>query len=90
MGGFCVILCKLYRTPSVEQNNLLYDKLLDQNKNKDVNKYVTYKITTNNNIMPKCAYIIGELWKTEKEPHNNDKLELYKIKRSNLNNNIIQ
>jgi len=89
MGGFCVILCKLYRTPSVEQNNLLYDKLLDQNKNKDVNKYVTYKITTNNNIMPKCAYIIGELWKTEKEPHNNDKLELYKIKRSNLNNNII-
>ena len=89
VGGICVILCRLFRTPSVSQNNLLYDKLLDQNKVKDINKYVTYKIVTNNNIMPVCAYIIGELWKTDKEVQDNPELEIYKIKRSDLNNKIV-
>ena len=48
VGGLCVILCRLFRTPTIEQNNLLYDKLLDQNKTKEVNKYATYKIKANN------------------------------------------
>ena len=89
MGGLCIILCSLFRTPSVAQNNLLYDKLLDQNKAKNVNKYVTYKITVNNNIMPVCAYMLGELWKTNKEAHDNEDLEIYKVKRGDLNNKII-
>ena len=89
VGGICVILCRLIRTPSIEQNNLLYDKLLDQNKTKYVNKYVTYKITTNNNIMPVCAYVIGELWKTNKEVHDNTELEIYKVMRCDLNNKIV-
>ena len=89
MGGLCIILCRLFRTPTVAQNNLLYDKLLDINKKQDVNKYVTYKIKTNNNTMPVCAYMIGELWKTVKEDHYSEELEIYKIKRSNLNNKLI-
>ena len=89
VGGICVILCRLIRTPTIEQNNLLYDKLLDQTKGKNVNKYVTYKITTNNNIMPVCAYVIGELWKTNKEVHDNAELEIYKVMRGNLNNKIV-
>ena len=91
IGGICVILCRLFRTPSVPQNNLLYDKLLDQRKvkAKDVNKYVTYRITVNNNIMPTCAYILGDLWKTEKEVPYKDDLEIYKVTRSNLNNKRI-
>ena len=89
VGGICVILCRLIRTPSIEQNNLLFDKLLDQNKRSNVNKYVTYKITTNNNIMPACAYVIGELWKTNKEVHDNAELEIYKVMRGNLNNKIV-
>ena len=89
MGGLCIILCRLFRTPTVAQNNLLYDKLLDQNKQQKVNKYVTYKIKTNNNTMPVCAYTIGELWKTVKEDHYSEELEIYKIKRSNLNNKLI-
>jgi hypothetical protein len=85
VGGICVILCRVFRTPSIEQNNLLYNKLLYQNKTIDVNKYATYKITTNDNIMPVCAYVIGELWKTNKEVHDNAELEIYKIKRGDLN-----
>ena len=89
VGGLCVILCRLFRTPTIEQNNLLYDKLLDQNKTKEVNKYATYKIKANNNAMPVCAYILGDLWKTNKEAHDNENLEIYKIKRSDLNNKIM-
>ena len=89
MGGLCVILCRLIRSPTVEQNNKLYDKLLDQNKTSDINKYVSYKITTNNNIMPVCAYILGDLWKTNKEVQDNRELEIYKVKRSDLNNKLV-
>ena len=89
VGGICVILCRLFRTPSVSQNNLLYDKLLDQKKATAINKYVTYRITANNNIMPTCAYILGDLWKTVKEVPYKDNLEIYKVMRSNLNNKII-
>ena len=89
VGGICVILCRLFRTPSVSQNNLLYDKLLDQKKATAINKYVTYRITANNNIMPTCAYILGDLWKTVKEVPYKDNLEIYKVMRSNLNSKII-
>ena len=88
IGGICLILCRLFRTPTVAQNNLLYDKLLDQNKI-DVKLYVTYRITTNANIMPKCAYILGDLWKINKETQFKDDLEIYKVKRSDLNNKMI-
>ena len=91
VGGICVILCQLIRSPSVSQNNLIYDKLLDQNKATAINKYVTYRITVNNNIMPTCAYILGDLWKTNKEMIGSYKeyLEIYKVKRSDLNNKRI-
>ena len=89
VGGICVILCRLFRTPSVALNNLLYDKLLDIQKVRRIHKYVTYKIATNNNIMPVCASIIGELWKTNKEVQDNPELEIYKIKRSDLNNKLV-
>ena len=89
IGGISVILCRLFRTPSVPQNNLLYDKLLDQKKAAAINKYVTYRITVNNNIMPTCAYILGDLWKTEKEVPYKEDLEIYKVTRSNLNNKRI-
>jgi len=89
VGGICVILCRLFRTPSVSQNNLLYDKLLDQKKATAINKYVTYRITVNNNVMPTCAYILGDLWKTVKEVPYKDNLEIYKVLRSNLNSKII-
>jgi hypothetical protein len=89
MGGLCIILCRLIRTPTIEQNCLLYDKLLDQNKKQGVNKYVTYRITANNNIMPTCAYILGDLWKTDKVAPYKEDLEIYKVLRSKLNNKRI-
>jgi hypothetical protein len=87
VGVLRVILCRLFRTPTVKQNNLLYNKLLDENII-DVNKYVTYRITVNNNLMPTCAYILGDLWKTNKDKTKED-LEIYKVKRSDLNNKRI-
>ena len=89
MGGLCIILCRLIRTPTIKQNGLLYDKLLNQNKKQDVNKYITYRITANNNIMPTCAYILGDLWKTEKVVSSKEDLEIYKVLRSKLNNKRI-
>ena len=90
IGGICVVLCRLFRTPTVKQNNLLYNKLLDENII-DVNKYVTYRITVNNNIMPTCAYILGDLWKTNKDKTGlyKEDLEIYKVKRHDLNNKRI-
>jgi hypothetical protein len=85
VGGIRVILCRLFRTPTRDQTNLLYNKLLYQNII-DVNKYVTYRITANNNIMPTCAYILGDLWKTDKDAPYKEDLEIYKVMRSNLNN----
>jgi hypothetical protein len=90
VGGIRVILCRLFRTPTIEQNGLLYNKLLELNKNIiNVNKYITYRITANNNIMPTCAYILGDLWKTDKDARYKEYLEIYKVMRSNLNNKII-
>jgi len=88
VGGICVILCRLFRTPTRDQTNLLYNKLFDVNITK-VNKYITYRITANNNIMPTCAYILGDLWKTEKDAPYKEDLEIYKVMRSNLNNKRI-
>jgi hypothetical protein len=88
VGGICLILCRLIRTPTIKQNNLLYNKLLDQNA-LDIKFYVTYRITTNTNIMPKCAYILGDLWKINKEPQFKEDFEIYKVKRSDLNNKMI-
>ena len=88
MGGLCIILCRLIRTPTIEQNGLLYNKLLNQNII-NVNKYVTYRITANNNIMPTCAYILGDLWKTDKVVPSKEYLEIYKVMRSKLNNKRI-
>ena len=88
IGGVCLILCRLFRTPTIKQNNLLYDKLLDQNA-LDIKFYVTYRITANTNIMPKCAYILGDLWKINKEPQFKEDFEIYKVKRRDLNNKMI-
>jgi hypothetical protein len=88
VGGIRVILCRLFRTPTRDQTNLLYNKLFDVNITK-VNKYITYRITANNNIMPTCAYILGDLWKTDKDVPYKEDLEIYKVMRSNLNNKRI-
>jgi hypothetical protein len=88
VGGIRVILCRLFRSPTRDQTNLLYNKLFDLNITK-VNKYVTYRITVNNNVMPTCAYILGDLWKTDKDVPYKENLEIYKVKRSNLNNKLI-
>ena len=39
--------------------------------------------------MPKCAYILGDLWKINKEPQFKEDFEIYKVKRSDLNNKMI-
>jgi len=86
----CVVLCKLFRTPSIETNNKLYNKLLDINKptSADNNKYVSYQIKANNNETPECAFMLSKFWKTNKELGKED-LEVYKIRRDNLNNKRI-
>ena len=86
----CVVLCKLFRTPSIETNNKLYNKLLDINKptSADNNKYVSYRIKANNNETPECAFMLSKFWKTNKESGKED-LEVYKIRRDNLNNRRI-
>jgi hypothetical protein len=86
----CVVLCRLFRTPSIETNNKLYNKLLDINKptSADNNKYVSYRIKANNNETPECAFMLSKFWKTNKESGKED-LEVYKIKRDNLNNKRI-
>jgi hypothetical protein len=88
VGAIRIILCRLFRTPIPAHNNLLYNKLLDQNMIY-ANTYVTYRITTNNNIMPTCAYILGDLWKINKDMPYKENLEIYKVMRRNLNNKII-
>jgi hypothetical protein len=87
VGEVLVILCKLIKTPSNEQNNKLYNKILDiAQPAVPVNKYVSYTIKTNDNIMPECAYILGEHWEKDKISGSN-KLGSYLIERSKLNNN---
>jgi hypothetical protein len=87
VGEVLVILCKLTKTPSNEQNNKLYNKILDiAQPAVPVNKYVSYTIKTNDNIMPECAYILGEHWEKDKISGSN-KLGSYLIERSKLNNN---
>lgn len=87
VGEVRIILCKLIKTPSVEQNNKLYNKILDiAQPVAPINKYVSYIIKTNDNIMPECAYILGEYWE-KKDINGNNKLNSYFIERSKLNNN---
>jgi hypothetical protein len=86
VGEVLVILCKLIKTPSNEQNNKLYNKILDiAQPAVPVNKYVSYTIKTNDNIMPECAYILGEHWEKDKISGSN-KLGSYLIERYKLNN----
>ena len=89
-GKICVVLCKLIRTPSIESNNKLYNKMLDINNSasSNVNKYVSYRIKTNNNDMPLCAFMLSKFWRTASINGTED-MEVYKIRRSNLNNKII-
>ena len=88
--NLCVVLCRLFRTPSIEINKNLYNKLLDINQptSADINKYVSYRIKTNNNEMPICAFILSKYWKINKE-YGYEDMEVYKIMRSKLNNKII-
>ena len=87
VGEVLVILCKLIKTPSKEQNNKLYNKILDiAQPAAPINKYVSYMIKTNDNVMPKCAYILGEHWEKNKISGGNN-LGSYVIERSKLNNN---
>jgi hypothetical protein len=88
-GSIRVILCRLIRTPSVKQNNLLYNKLLDEGQtNKNFDKHISYNIAINNNAIPTCAYVIGNLWK-EDVVNDSKYLELYTIQRKLLNNKRI-
>ena len=86
-GAVRVILCRLIRTPSKKQNNLLYNKLLDIDQEIDINS-INYRIKINNNASPVCAYILGDLWK-EDVVNDSKYLELYKIQRNKLNNKMI-
>jgi hypothetical protein len=88
--NLCVVLCRLFRTPSIEINNNLYNKLLDLKKPNTANnnKYVSYRIKTNNNEMPICAFMLSKYWKMNKENGHED-MEVYKIMRKKLNNKII-
>ena len=87
VGEVLVILCKLIKTPTKDQNNKLYNKILDiAQPAVPINKYVSYTIKTNDNIMPKCAYILGEYWEKNMISGSN-KLGSYLIERSKLNNN---
>ena len=85
-GPICVILCRLFRTPSIANNNKLFNKLLNINPptSKDMNTYVSYRIKTNNNDMPRCAFIFADLWKKNKVHDDDEEFEVYKIKRSKL------
>jgi len=91
-GHISVILCRLFRTPSVANNNKLYNKLLNINPptSKDMNTYVSYRIKTYKNDMPICAFIFADLWKKYKI-HDEDEgeFEVYKIKRNKLNNKAL-
>ena len=87
VGEVLVILCKLIKTPSPEQNNKLYNKILDiAQPAAPINKYVSYMIKTNDNVMPECAYILGEYWEKNKIGGRNN-LGSYVIERYKLNNN---
>ena len=87
-GPIRVILCRLFRTPSVANNNKLYNKILNTNPptSKDMNTYVSYRIKTNNNDMPRCAAITDDLWKKYKI-HDEDEgeFEVYKLDNKALN-----
>jgi len=91
-GPICVILCRLFRTPSVASNIKLYNKILNINPptSKDMNTYVSYRIKTYKNDMPRCAFIFADLWKKYKI-HDEDEgeFEVYKIKRDKLNNKAL-
>jgi hypothetical protein len=86
VGDARIILCKLINTPSIVQNNKLYNKVLDiAQPAVPINKYVDYKIKKNDNIMPECAYILGEYWEKNSISGRN-KLGSFAIERSKLNN----
>ena len=88
-GAIRVVLCRLIRTPSVIQNNLLYNKLLDEEQtNRNFDKHISYNIEINNDTMPTCAYILRHLWKN-KVVNGNKYLEIYKIQRVNLHNRLL-
>ena len=88
-GAIRVVLCRLIRTPSVIQNNLLYNKLLDiEQTNRNFDKHISYNIEINNDTMPTCAYILRHLWKN-KVVNGNKYLEIYKIQRVNLHNRLL-
>ena len=90
-GPICVILCRLFRTPTIENNNKLFNKLLNKNPptSKDMNTYVSYRIKTNNNDMPQCAFIFANLWKKNIVHDDEEEFEVYKIRRSKLNNRAL-
>ena len=85
-GPICVILCRLFRTPKIENNNKLFNKLLNKNPPIDMNTYVSYRIKTNNNDMPQCADVLADLWKKNIAHDDDEEFEVYKIKRSELTN----
>ena len=90
-GDICVVLCRLFRTPTIETNNKLYNKLLDiykQPNSADINKYVNYRIKANNNEMPVCAFMLSKFWRANVE-YGNEDMEVYRIGRNKLNNNRI-
>ena len=86
-GAIRVVLCRLIKTPSVIQNNLLYNKLLDiEQPNRSFDKHISYNIEIN--TMPTCAYILRKFWNIQ-VVNVNEYLKIYKTQRENLHNILL-
>ena len=87
-GEIRVVICRLIRTPSIETNNKLYRKLLEEQPLENANKYISYRIKNNNNVVPVCAFMLSKFWRKFPENGSRD-LEVFRIRRDKLNNKEI-
>ena len=54
-GDIIIVLCSLIETPTIKQNDDLYNKLLTDTRLPETNVVVNYTIKVNNNPVPICA-----------------------------------
>jgi hypothetical protein len=87
-GEIRVVICRLIRTPSIETNNKLYRKLLEEQPLDNANKYINYRIKNNNNAVPVCAFMLSKFWRKLPEQGSRN-LEVFSIRRDKLNNKEI-
>ena len=87
-GEIRVVICRLIRTPSIEMNNKLYRKLLEEQPLDNANKYISYRIKNNNNAVPVCAFMLSKFWRKLPEQGSRN-LEVFSIRRDKLNNKEI-